>query len=507
MNNILIVDDEYLSRNKIRFLLNYAQYGFNIIGEAVNGRDAVAFLKSHPVDIIFTDVAMPEMDGIELAKYVKANCPNIQVVIMSNYSDFNYIKQAFSANVADYVLKHTLTAEVMRGLLDMLKENITDPSTHSPFTENLQKEAMYRQKIINAVIDTSTDFYPENSLILLLRINSERLRTPIYSNDEIDILYQNICNLIAQTIKDIKNFVIFCRENIIISYLPFPTDKTELDVMHVINQYIQQITASVYKFFNFNTLWGISCLSSKDYSLNQCYNEAKSMLMTAPFAGKKTPYPALNKPIYTLSIKQEKQLLSALSDLSMKRLTQCLDEIFSHVDPNSTFDILIGDLVSIAIKFCSDFKITFPDIPPLKSASTSSVSHLEWCKKMFNKIIENYKESKNLQRHSWYIQKVVSYIEKNYSKSISLKDIAKYIGISEQHLSTVFKKETGKPFSTYLTEYRIDRAKELLEQNEINLKQLYSEVGFNNYNYFFTVFKKYVGCTPETYRKSHVKRG
>lgn len=501
MNNILIVDDEYISRNRLSGLVDYRKHGFNIIGEVTNGTEATEFLKSNPVDVIFTDVAMPEMDGIELAKYVRITHPDIKVVIMSNYSDFDYIKQAFSANVIDYMLKHTIDSESIIKLLETLKSQIGNTENRSSFEGNILREDEYRNKVEKSILGESTGFRPKNSLVLVMKIDSERLRTPIYTEEEINILYQNICNLIAQNIKDVSSYVIFRHENTVVSYLPFSEDKSEVDIMHIINQYIQQITASVYKFFNFNTLWGISCLSSEEYTLNQCYNESLSMLMTSPVSGKKTPYPALNKTIYTLSIKHEKLLLNAISDLNMERTTQCLDEVFSEIDADTSTDILIGDLVSIAIKFCSDFDITFPEIPPLENVSSLNLK-LEWCKNMFAKVIDSYITSKNLQKHSWYIQSVINYIGKNFSKSISLKDMAEHVGLSEQHLCSVFKDELGKSPSNYLTEYRIERAKSLLEKDNINLKRLYSEVGFNSYNYFFTVFKKYTGCTPEAYRKN-----
>lgn len=504
MHNILIVDDEYLSRNKISFLLNYEQYGFRIIGEATNGKEAVEFLKTHPVNAVFTDVAMPEMDGIELAKYIKGNFPDIKVVIMSNYSDFDYIRQAFSANAVDYILKHTLTAESMHEILKALDDKITSSELPSSYLKSLREEEQYRNKIINAVTAEDSGFSPVNALVLLLKIDSDKLRTPIYSPQEIDMLYQNICNLVSQTIKDVGNYVIFLNSDMIVSYLPFDPDMSEVDIMHIINLYIQQITAAVYKFFNFNVLWGISCLSSEEYSLNHCYKEAQAMLEHKPLIGKRKPYPALDSSAFTLSINQEKQILSALSDLNMDQLNSYLEDIFSTLNPNSTPEILIGDLVSIAVKFCSDYDIPFPDIPSPESATDSNM-RLKWCKDMFSRVIGDYLKKKNIQRHSRYTQSVIAYIEKNYSKNISLKDIAKHIGITEQHLSTVFKDETGKTLLNYLTEYRIDKAKELLEKDDINLKQLYSEVGFNSYNYFFTVFKKTVGRTPETYRKEHSK--
>lgn len=274
MNNILIVDDEYLSRNKLSGIVDYKKYGFNVIGEVSNGKEAVEFIKSNPVDVVFTDVAMPEMDGIELAKHIRINFPHIKVVIMSNYSDFDYIKQAFSSDVSDYILKHTLSTESVTELLTTLSKQITGTENRSGFEENLRREELYRSKVQNEILGITNSFKPKNALVLAMSIDSERLRTPIYTEEEINILYQNICNLIAQTIKEVKDYVIFKNENTIISYLPFPSDESEVDIMHLINQYIQQITASVYKFFNFNTLWGISCLSSESYTLHQCFDES-----------------------------------------------------------------------------------------------------------------------------------------------------------------------------------------------------------------------------------------
>ncbi len=500
MNNILIVDDEYLSRNKLSSIVDYKKHGFHVIGDASNGKEAIEFIKSHPVDVVFTDVAMPEMDGIALSKYIRKHFPHIKVVIMSNYSDFDYIKQAFSANVTDYILKYSLSTESVAEILTTLSKQITGSENRSAFEENLRREEVYRNKVQDSILGKTDDFKPTNALVLAMSIDSERLRTPIYTEEEIDILYQNICNLIAQNIKEVKDYVIFRNENAMISYLPFSADETEVAIMHRINQYIQQITASVYKFFNFNTLWGISCLSSNDYTLHQCFDESMSMLKTAPFAGKKTPYPALNNTICTLSIKQEKTLLSAISDLNMEQLTECLEEVFSHIEPNTSTDILIGDLVSIATKFCADFHISFPEISPLEQGF-SLKRQMEWCKGMFSDVINTYITSKNLQRHSQYIQGVINYIEKNYSKNISLKDIADHVGLSEQQLRSVFKKELDKSPSNYLTEYRIERAKLLLAQDKTSLKGLYSEVGFNSYNYFFTAFKKYTGYTPREYKK------
>lgn len=507
MNNILIVDDEYLSRNKLRYIIDYRSFGFNIIGEATNGKEAIDFISSNPVDVVFTDVAMPEIDGIMLSKYIREHFPRIKVVIMSNYSDFDYIKQAFSANVSDYFLKHELTRDKMQGLLNSLQSQIKTSDNVSSFEESIRNEELHRSRIIHALSGSSSDFVCPNSLVLLIQIDSKRLCTPIYTKEEIDIIYQNISNLIAQAVGSINDYVIFRNDDVIVSYLSFDESMSEIKIMHEINQYIRSITYSIYKLFKFNTLLSISRLSDTNYPLHQCYEEAVQMLHSSPFAGKTASGQdsvLIDSQIYNLPIKQEKQLLNALSGLSTVHICQCLDEIFSAIDDGTPTNILIGDLISIATKFCSDTGISFPDMP-IPNLNLPLNLQLDWCKNMFTTIINTCMSAESGQLHSEYTQSVIKYIEKNYSNNILLKDIAKHIGISEQYLSTVFKKDLGKSPSDYLTEFRIEQAKELLEQNKLNLKEIYSQVGFNSYNYFFTVFKKLTGLTPNAYKKGKRK--
>lgn len=211
------------------------------------------------------------------------------------------------------------------------------------------------------------------------------------------------------------------------------------------------------------------------------------------------------KNINSLSIKQEKDLLASISELNKSKVNNILDDIFNNIEIDSPSDIIIGELITIATKFCSEFDIPVKEILPLKNETYSKSTYLSWSKEMFSYIIDSHFKTSEQNYHFKYVQSAREYIAENYGNHITLKDISGYIGISEQHLSKIFKLQTGKTLSSYLTEYRIDRAKEFLEKNEVNLKYLYSMVGFNDYNYFFVVFKKYVGCTPNEYRKNRGK--
>ena len=129
MNNlckILIVDDEYLLRQGIKYLVDWNKEGFDIIGEASNGKEALDFIEKLKPHIIISDIVMPIMDGVDLAKIAKTKYPEIQIVILSGYSDFNYVKDTFKLGVNDYILKPKLDPEELVLLLKNTACNISN---------------------------------------------------------------------------------------------------------------------------------------------------------------------------------------------------------------------------------------------------------------------------------------------------------------------------------------------------------------------------------------------
>ncbi len=502
MYNILIVDDESLSRNTIRFMLNWEDYGFCLEGEVSSGEAAIEFLAEHHIDVVLADVSMPQMNGVELAEYINRTYPHISVVMLSNYSDFDYVRRAFQANVMDYVLKHSYEKETIIKLLKEIKIKL-DANTVLPrdgadrFTQRLQ----YRNKIKSAILGSGS-YRPERAMLLVAHIKGYSLRIHSYSLQERKFLLQNINNTIAQIIKDMKGFVVFEHSENIIIYLPFAPDVSDPEIMRTFHQYIRQISYSVYKFYNLTLNWGLSRLTAPDYTLRQCLDEAVTMLTNSPIVGQEK---ALDNSIsyQPLSIEKEKQLLNAISELNLEKINQTLEEIFEGIESIKADDILIGELISILLKTCADFEISTADITPIDGSTSTVDSYLQWFQSCFAHIIREYAKISAENYQTRYITTAKDYIFQNYASNISLKEIAAHIGITEQYLCKIFKQQTGKTLTKFLTEYRIEQAKEFLKKGSVNLKYLYNRVGFNDYNYFFVVFKKHVGCTPSEFQKKH----
>lgn len=502
MNNILIVDDEYIFRNKIRSLTDYASFGFSVIGECTNGREAVDFIAKNDVNVVFTDVYMPEMDGIDLAEYIWQHYPKIAVVIFSNYSELDYVKRAFSTNIVDYLLKQDLTPRLMTELLNRIKTRYMDALNNDAFIA-VKRMTKYRSSVIDAILGETGASMPHGGIVTVMHIKNQKLHMQFFSEDESMLMYQNISNTVANIIRDIDGYVIFSHDNSLICYLPFDPKLAETEIMNLLGGYFKQIGYAIYKLFNLSVFWGISRPSSADYSLHKCYLEAKQMLSESPISAKNTM--RHNEISFnSLSSEQEMNLLMALSSQNAGKVNACLEDIFQTVDKQKSMDILIGDLVSVAMKFGADSNISGPEIEPLNSKTDYTVSqYLEWSKSIFGKIcslLSDASSNSGEASSNKYIQLAKEYIEKNFADNISRDSVAQHVHINKDYLTRLFKEETGDNILNYINKCRIDEAKRLLENGNVNMSILALKVGFSSRNYFSTVFRKYTGMSPEQYR-------
>lgn len=365
MWKVLIVDDEYLAQAQMRHILQWEKCGFSVEGICSNGKQAVEFLKNTPIDIVFTDVCMPIMNGIELTQFINTNYPHTKVVITSSYSDLNYVKDAFKANAFDYILKHMITEESMKELLKKIDESLTADSNKA-FNQGESYEKKpdfdYNKKISETIIGKKQDTPILNSVVTVGAIHNFSIVEQTHSPEDIKILFDNIINTISYALKDVDGFVIFLyTENRIVLYLPFSKHLSEPEIMNSLYNHVRQINYSMKKFFNLSFLWGVSRLSSKDYTLSDCFQDALLMLDTNPIIDKNRPI-RTNHPI-TLSINHERELMSAISVLDENRINRCLSEIFDgDTSGGLAVSILLGELLTFANRICVDYHIDINDI-------------------------------------------------------------------------------------------------------------------------------------------------
>ncbi len=129
---VLIVDDEVLIRQGVKHYINWEQEGFQIVGEASNGKEAIELIELLNPHIVITDIVMPVMDGMELTAFIKSHYPEIEVIVLSSFGDFDYVRSTFQHGVADYILKPKLEGPELLKALQKVAKNL-------PFFSQMEK--------------------------------------------------------------------------------------------------------------------------------------------------------------------------------------------------------------------------------------------------------------------------------------------------------------------------------------------------------------------------------
>lgn len=118
---VLVVDDDKLARKGLISIMDWGKYGFEVVGDVQNGRKALEFLKDNEVDIVFTDIDMPEIDGIELMKMCKKEYPEVKFVVFSMYEDFRYAQSALRLGALDYISKISFDGDECDQILELVE--------------------------------------------------------------------------------------------------------------------------------------------------------------------------------------------------------------------------------------------------------------------------------------------------------------------------------------------------------------------------------------------------
>jgi Response regulator containing CheY-like receiver domain and AraC-type DNA-binding domain len=536
MYSVLIVEDELLVRTSLKMMIDWIKYGFNICGEAANGKEAMRIIEEKRPNIILSDVRMPEMDGVELSEKVKQFCPNAKLIILSNYDDFDYVKTTLKNGAIDYVLKHNLNKAILLEALEKAKIEIGrqkgDTVLKNMSADNL---TALRNKFIKHLI---AGFYTRDEIdkelkLLDIKLGTSNLILVIMAIDgygqtikdqrinNIELLNVGILNIVDEILHDIDNGIASHIENDRYSLLlSFEAYKSSLRIEEVIKQTLDRIADCLKQFLNIHVSFCVSSLCKNIELIPQSYEEAERLLKDRFYLGKnkilKSASDRTGKLFSSgISIEKEKQINVCVNSQNIENLKSCLNGIFEDIISENydltSAQIVFGDLISIINRDCKKYQIELKTIYLTSTPPYEILSELgtfdevkQWIVLLFERLIKAIGHDEYAVA-SEYVEKAIHYIAAHFSEDISLSSAAGYISISSAYLSTLFKNATGKGFSEFLIDTRLKKAKAFLEDNDYSIKEISKLCGFQDYVYFYKIFKKKVGVTPKEYIEEYKK--
>ncbi|WP_308638069.1 response regulator transcription factor [Paenibacillus silvisoli] len=513
MFKILIVDDEPFEREGVKFLID--KYGLELeVYEADSGERALVFMMDNPVDILFTDIRMKGMDGLDMAAELRSRNMPIKVIFMSAYGEFEYAQRAIDLKAIRYILKPVEVEEflrVVKQVIQLCEDERQAKEQQSRMEEAYRSASHYmKQKVLSNLI-MGDRHLPEQPHFPIEGATHVRLILLDSRNRFFDMLDQDFERRLGEVIR--RDFEVAHLNEF----------QTLLVVEADTEQSREQLTEKGTRLIS----W-----------FRETYGGDVSVVIGGPVDDAGQLYSQFHQLESMLEYKffyEEGTVLlafpqAAAADSQTAHLEEALEELKQSIgrsrfdSAKQRFEGLFGELqnsehVSVTyIKYlCTEIVKAVFDASAKKNADTFKLNleriykaaKLSDLKRIVLDLMEE-QESQQLQQSTnastdgmpkKVIETVVAMIEKEYGTDLSLELLAERVYLTPSYLSHLFKKHKGISFNKYLTIYRMEKTKELLLTTNRKIIDISQEVGYGNFPYFSSLFKNHYGKTPSQFRE------
>ncbi|MTI58936.1 MAG: response regulator [Firmicutes bacterium] len=504
MIKLMIAEDEYMERKALRYFLDkYYSSEIKIVAEVANGENALSQALIQKVDIILLDIQMPKLDGLKAAELIKEDFADIEIIILTAHSKFEYAKKSIHIGISDYLVKPYLEEE-FREVLDKTIEKIKSKKKKKSSQLNLKNKLaeltpLLEQEIILEIIyGTSSSLKKFVEHKKLLDINSNNYMFLIIGASDSCMYHKELLFKIKKKINRIIDRIIASIALQDMVFLLLDDEIARIKEFREFKELIFELKCDFKLNYHTEIIIAQSQVYNEVGDIYHSYNQAKSVLMDEGNKIKK-PY------------QREKVICGKIIDRDLDAAIKEFNNIFSILIENygknagkikkylKEFIILLNR--DIKDYFGSDIELfstqqvekeifSFEDLYDIKIY----IQHL--ISKVVSIILEYQKDGKNQ-----VIETVKNYIKENYNEDISLSEMAKYTSFSRYYLSRLFKEVEGINFKDYIIKVRMEKAKKLLKSGK-KIKDIADLIGYSNPNYFSSAFKKYTGVSPTKYLKS-----
>lgn len=505
MVKVLLVDDEFLVCSFMKNIIVWEDYGYTIVGQASNGNQALEKIQQFSPNLIFLDVSMPDLDGIELIHILHKQYPAIKVIMLSSYSDYDYVRETMKMGATDYLLKHQLNSKDLIQLLAGLKfedeeekSEIFNNAGFSGYSFSVLRDSRTRsffEKRHHGVPETLT--YLKSPMITVAKIKISIANSANQSVlEQQEHFIQGVLSTCAQICnQEYQTKVIYLGDFKIIFLFSVCERETIQEQEFRVERCMNIVHDAILKYHNIHIDWkqGRRCQSLEilpqeyAYTLDLFDKEINTEKFVQSFQ---------------LSIEQERQIILNVLGKNKSGVHNILTEIFTPLMETKVHStgiaLLAGDILTLALKLYKGNHVPFCDTENYEILNTDIERTYLYFEELFITLISHIDNSTS---YSKTVTTIIGYVNKHYKEDISLNDIGKHCSMNSSYISTIFKKETGISLVQYINRIRVYYAGKRMLMEGIMATQVFEDAGFNNYNNFFNIFKLLTGMSPTQFKK------
>jgi two-component system response regulator YesN len=508
MTQILLVEDEPLFRKGLAKMIAGSEASWNVCGEAENGQVAERMIAELLPDLVITDIRMPLMDGLELLKRVKAKFPEIEFIVITGFQDFQYAQAALRYGALDLLVKPCSKQDIYHVLdkvdvlvLEKQARRRKEVSEHQLLLENTLRsiflrfpyrteavseleQALHRCKLIMFQI---TDFFPAHKQ---------------YTKRDVPLLQFAVLNIISELLDEngIEGTLLLIQSGQFALFLQHSAEESSFCVAS--SETVQHLLGLTVTSHHAGFIQSLTQLADKYESMMA---DAKVAQITDGY-GTGASFP-INRTRQQLVGAQIGAFILAGQSNSLKQyLDQLMKEICEmHIDTRKiealSLSFVLQDTARKQLEQDPDPQALTERISKLHECRSIDETYV-WMKAETDRFLNSFYEwqskySKNA------VSGAIRYMEDHYSEQLSLQHVASQIHLNATYFSHLFKKETGCSFVNFLIELRMEKAKQLLSNTDMNVTEVSGMIGYDLPNYFAKLFKQFTGYSPKEYRKQN----
>lgn len=526
MYTVIVADDEEELRRALIRRVDWESIGFSVAAEAENGVEALELVEKYEPDLLLTDIRMPFISGIELARQVREIRPAMQIAFLSGYDDFTYAQQAIQYNIISYLLKPISAAELTQEL-KKIKEKIDEKYQQFVVDDGEIERLEIKNMIMPWVLDgfqgeagreKDARLMQEAAAAGLLRESSYNFKYIVIVTSIVDAEGENhtakgTVHAVDSILKKYVKYVSFYSDGRVVSLLI--ASQADFDkYLHIV---VGEIAQSVKRIMKFSCLIGVSRPAAGLSSVHEAYVEAMNAMQYSMRNGTELSFISDIERGDDVDLEKIEHYISGIENIlrggSRQELEEFLNSVFDQVEKKEhcsrSLYVMMMQLISAVLRIVCPVaeKDAVSELQGIASLLLRDT--MENVVKMRSRYISFCLMAKDLiseqrKRSSTVIcDRALGIIEAQYmNPDISLVSVSNEISVSPNYLSALIKKSTGKTFIDLLTQKRIETAKDLLLCTNMKIKEIAEKCGYNDQHYFSYCFKKYIGSSPNACRQN-----
>ncbi|OCT10635.1 hypothetical protein A8709_22600 [Paenibacillus pectinilyticus] len=533
MYKVMVVDDESLGRKSVSKMISELALNVEVIAEARHGEEALELMRISKPHIIVTDMNMPIMNGQQFLEALYTNYAEIKVIVISGYSQFEYMKAAVTYQACEYVLKPISLSDLRSALMKAIE------ASHNHLTLQQQKKfaqdmwqvrrEVFLQHVTSRRITNVADIQAQaEALSISSAEGNYRLAVCMFRKfDDISTTkFHGNADLLMYSIENILTEVLNSSGQDVVPLLYKSDDRMKLclyvpDSVYKESQ-IKQLLATFHSAINemlrLDVVAGLSHVFHKLERLSDAFDTAYDQLKNnklhatcfaitmSPADQSSVVVPVSPDLLTVFELKTMQQAFAAGNAMESREL---LHKLLQKAGTVSGVSIRQGQraltkLTEAAAAEMKELTLSYPQLFDARSiAGIVDFNQFSLFITQFVTAIEDYHASKGMTPSVYSIHEIAAFLDAHYFEDISLIDIATRFHLDPSYLSKQFKTVTSENFIEYVTRKRMEKACELLHLSDHKINEISELVGYENQRYFSQVFKKFTGQTPSEYRDQH----